>query len=100
MNTHEFPWMSEHNYDLHLSSSNIRAIFEAMDAHPSHPSLKNPPRVPPLALSLREFGELAGLSRGMVRKLIDRGEIPSFKAGRRRLVPYRKALAWAEREAA
>lgn len=68
-----------------------------MDAHRHMPPED---RVSPLTLSLRDLEGLTGLSRGMIRKLIDRGEIPSFKAGRRRLVPYRKALAWAEREAA
>lgn len=84
----------------YLLCETIGGRLEVMDAHQSQPHLASRPSVPRLALSLREFGEATDLSRGMVRKLVAQGEIETIKIGRRRLVPYWRALAWTERKAA
>ncbi len=45
-------------------------------------------------LSLAEFCDEYGLGRSIVREMIDSGEIPSFKVGRRRLIAVDQAEAW------
>jgi excisionase family DNA binding protein len=41
---------------------------------------------PVLAVDGREAARLMGISHGMVKVLVDRGELPSFKIGRSRRI--------------
>lgn len=52
-----------------------------------------------VALSVEEAAEAAGLGRTLMFQLIGRGEIRSFKCGRRRLVPVDALREWVQRQA-
>ena len=45
-------------------------------------------------ISVKEFCQATGLCATTVNKLIKSGELPSKKAGRRRLIPVESARAW------
>jgi len=44
-------------------------------------------RPPKLALNVAEAGEVLGIDRRLVTRLIDAGELPCIRVGRRRLIP-------------
>ncbi len=60
----------------------------------------NPPARSPtseqLALGLDEVARSASLSRRMVEQLVARGDLPSLKVGRRRLVRAEALARWLE----
>jgi excisionase family DNA binding protein len=58
------------------------ATINLMDAH-AH----SPPPIERHAYALGEVAQSLGLSIGMVYKLIEAGQLRTFKLGRRRLVP-------------
>ena len=50
----------------------------------------------PLMLSVKELGEVLGISRTSAYELVHTKEIPSVKAGSRILVPKAKLIEWIE----
>lgn len=56
-----------------------------------------PPRVPKLALSVREAGAALGLSPRTVEELVRLGQVPVVRIGRRVLLPVAGLRRWLER---
>jgi excisionase family DNA binding protein len=55
------------------------------DPPPDNPAAAKPTR--PLTVSVEEAAHLLGISRGHAYALVNRGEIPSLRLGRRIVVP-------------
>lgn len=53
-----------------------------------------------LAVTVQEAADTVGLSRAALYPLIMRGEIPSFRVGKRRLVPMEALRRWMEEQIA
>lgn len=48
-----------------------------------------------IAVDVETAAEMLGISRGALYPLVMSGDVPSFKVGRRRLVPIDGLRAWA-----
>lgn len=53
-----------------------------------------PPQLPPLAYSLDQIGQVAPLGRSTVKQLIEDGELPRVKSGKRVMVLHEDLLAY------
>lgn len=51
-----------------------------------------------IAVDVETAADMLGISRAALYPLVMAGEIPSFKVGRRRLVPVDRLRAWADRQ--
>jgi excisionase family DNA binding protein len=56
-------------------------------------------QIQPLSVSVEEGGRQVGCSRSAMYELIAKGEIKSFKVGRRRLILMTELKTWIERAA-
>jgi excisionase family DNA binding protein len=60
-------------------------------------NLHNP--VKPLSVGIEDAARLIGVARSMFYEIVSRGEIESFKLGRRRLVLVKELEAYINRQA-
>ncbi len=47
-----------------------------------------------LTYTVDEVAKMLGISRGLAYEMVNRGELPSIRLGRRVLVPYRAFHRW------
>jgi excisionase family DNA binding protein len=53
--------------------------------------------LPPLSVSVEEAARMIGCSRTGIYELMAKGELPTFKMGKRRLVQVQELKAWIDR---
>lgn len=56
-------------------------------------------QIEPLSVSVEDAARIVGFSRSSIYELIAKGEVKTFKIGRRRLVLMTELKSWVERAA-
>jgi excisionase family DNA binding protein len=67
---------------------------------PLNPPKLSKPRPPVLSVGLRDAAGVLGLSHRTIQGMVQRGELPSFKVGDRRLLSVAELRRWVDRQAA
>lgn len=62
--------------------------------------MSNTPAVPQLSVSIEEAARSIGVARSTIYEIVSRGDLPSFKLGRRRMILMAELTAFITRAAA